>query len=122
MSTIKTNTLSNVAGTQSIGVDRVAQGTAAAWVNFNGTGTVAIGAQYNVSSITDEGVGDYTVNFTNSMVDNNYSANGLSLGTGGDAGHTYFIVSTSSSAIRVRARRQGGTDQDPTVCCVTIFR
>jgi hypothetical protein len=44
-----------------------------AWVNFNGTGTVAIRASGNVSSITDNGVGDYTVNFTNAMVDANYS-------------------------------------------------
>lgn len=36
-----------------------------AWVNFNGTGTVAIRSQYNVSSITDNGAGDYSVNFTN---------------------------------------------------------
>ena len=44
-----------------------------AWVNFNGTGTVAIRASGNVSSITDNGVGDYTVNFTTAMVDTNYS-------------------------------------------------
>lgn len=45
-----------------------------AWVNFNGTGTVAIRASFNVSSITDSGVGNYGVNFTNSMPDTNYSA------------------------------------------------
>ncbi len=44
-----------------------------AWVNFNGTGTVAIRASGNVSSITDNGVGDYTVNFTTAMLDDNYS-------------------------------------------------
>lgn len=43
-----------------------------AWVNFNGTGTVAIRASGNVSSITDNGVGDYTVNFTTAMPDANY--------------------------------------------------
>lgn len=43
-----------------------------AWVNFNGTGTVAINASGNVSSITDNGVGDYTVNFTTAMPDANY--------------------------------------------------
>jgi hypothetical protein len=48
-------------------------GLAKAWVNFNGTGTVAIRAQYNVSSITDNGTGDYTVNFTTALVDANYS-------------------------------------------------
>lgn len=44
-----------------------------AWVNFNGTGTVAIRASFNVSSITDNGTGDYTVNFTTAMPDANYS-------------------------------------------------
>lgn len=43
-----------------------------AWVNFNGTGTVAIRASGNVSSITDNGVGNYTVNFTTAMPDSNY--------------------------------------------------
>lgn len=44
-----------------------------AWVNFNGTGTVAIRASGNVTSITDNGVGDYTVNFTTAMPDANYA-------------------------------------------------
>jgi hypothetical protein len=44
-----------------------------AWVNFNGTGTVAIRASFNVSSITDNGNGDYTVNFTTAMPDVNYA-------------------------------------------------
>ena len=47
--------------------------SARAWVNFNGTGTVAIRASGNVSSITDNGTGDYTVNFTTAMPDGNYS-------------------------------------------------
>jgi hypothetical protein len=46
---------------------------ARAWVNFNGTGTVAIRASGNVSSITDNGTGDYTVNLTTAMADANYS-------------------------------------------------
>jgi hypothetical protein len=49
-----------------------ASGLCKAWVNFNGTGTVAIRASYNVSSITDNGVGDYTVNFTTAMAGANY--------------------------------------------------
>jgi len=43
-----------------------------AWVNFNGTGTVAIREDGNVTSITDNGTGDYTVNFTTAMPDTNY--------------------------------------------------
>jgi hypothetical protein len=55
-----------------------------AWVNFNGEGTVAIRASFNVSSITDNGTGDYTVNFTNAMPDANYSGcvNGMEFSTG----------------------------------------
>jgi len=45
-----------------------------AWVNFNGTGTPAIRDSFNVSSITDNGTGDYTVNFTNAMPNANYAA------------------------------------------------
>jgi predicted aconitase len=73
MSTVKATTISNLAGDKTISTDRVAQGTAAAWVNFNGTGTVAIRASYNVSSITDNNIGDYTVNFTTSLTDANYA-------------------------------------------------
>lgn len=49
---------------------------ALAWVNFNGTGTVAIRSSYNVSSITDNGTGDYTVNFATALSDANYSVVG----------------------------------------------
>lgn len=73
MSTIKTDTLQNVAGTKSVPVGTVVDGSAKAWVNFNGTGTVAIRAAFNVGSITDNGVGDYTVNFTTPMADANYA-------------------------------------------------
>jgi hypothetical protein len=52
-------------------------GTCRAWVNFNGTGTVAIRNAYNVSSINDNGVGNYTVNFTTAMPDGNYAAVGM---------------------------------------------
>jgi hypothetical protein len=70
MSTLRVDTIQNAAGTDSpISVP----GTAKAWVNFNGTGTVAIRASYNVSSITDNGVGDYTVNFTTALADANFS-------------------------------------------------
>ena len=52
-----------------------------AWVNFNGTGTVAIRASGNVSSITDNGTGDYTVNLTTALVDANYSVTSMAGGT-----------------------------------------
>jgi hypothetical protein len=71
MSTLVAQTLSN--GNVSTSTANCIQGSAKAWVNFNGTGTVAIRASYNVSSITDNGTGDYTVNFTNALPDANYA-------------------------------------------------
>ena len=57
-----------------------------AWVNFNGTGTVAIRANGNVTSITDNGTGDYTINFTTAMPDRNYVMSGSGQHSGA-AGH-----------------------------------
>lgn len=73
MSTLRLTTISNQTGSSSVPSETVINGSAKAWVNFNGTGTVAIRASFNVSSITDNGTGDYTVNFTNALPDANYS-------------------------------------------------
>lgn len=54
-------------GTTSVPTGYVVNGSAKAWVNFNGGGTVAIRDSLNVASLTDNGVGDYTVNFSNSL-------------------------------------------------------
>jgi len=76
MSTARFNTLENAAGTKSVPVATVVDGSAKAWVNFNGSGTVAIRASFNVTSITDNGTGDYTINFTTALADANYSMAG----------------------------------------------
>lgn len=57
--------------------DNVAKRAAKAWVNFNGTGTVAIRKSFNVSSITDHGTGKYTINFASALADNEYSVAGM---------------------------------------------
>ena len=72
-----------------------------AWVNFNGTGTVAIRASYNVSSITDNGVGDYTVNFTSALADANYSAQAHIMTNVASYAYQVFFTSYTSSACRV---------------------
>ncbi len=79
MSTLKVNTIQDASGNNGTTPALLYNGTAKAWVNFNGTGTVAIRASYNVTSITDNGVGDYTVNFTNALVDANYVLSGSAL-------------------------------------------
>lgn len=61
----------NAVTTAKLGADE-ASGLCKAWVNFDGTGTVAIREAFNVSSITDNATGAYTVNFTTAMPDANY--------------------------------------------------
>ena len=71
-----------------------------AWVNFNGTGTPAIRASGNVSSITDNGVGLYTINFTTAMPDVNYTIVGSS-GTSAAAAYTAFVINVDGVGVRV---------------------
>jgi hypothetical protein len=99
---------------------------ARAWVNFNGTGTVAIRASGNVSSITDNGTGDYTVNFTTAMPDVNYCAectvqyDQAGSGVGGVYG-SYARIAPSTSSARFHCQ-QGGTLYDCTIMAIAIFR
>lgn len=92
-----------------------------AWVNFNGTGTVAIRASGNVSSITDNGVGEYTVNFATAMPDANYCTS-LSNGDG-----VNFDISnrsgSSASGIKIALFRYDAAGfADSPYVNVAIFR
>jgi hypothetical protein len=99
---------------------------ARAWVNFNGTGTVAIRASVNVSSITDNGTGDYTVNFTTAMPDANYSADIAASNSSGNSATMAFLAwhttAPTTSAARFRTANDAGTLFDMPYVCVTIFR
>ena len=78
-----------------------------AWVNFNGTGTVAIRASGNVSSITDNGTGDYTINFTTAMPDANYSVAGLTIGNSvGNTTRTLVIAGVEASGADLKSTTQ----------------
>lgn len=93
-----------------------------AWVNFNGTGTVAIRASSNVSSITDNGVGDYTVNFTNAMPDANFCVS-LSIQdeATGYAPPKVLVVPNSGASVRV-GFSSSGSAFDNNMYSVAIFR
>lgn len=94
-----------------------------AWVNFNGTGTVAIRASGNVSSITDGGVGIYTVNFTNAMPDANYSVSTASNTVGNGFLNGLGTQATSSILIYYIANSGGSfVYADPTSAYCTVFR
>ena len=91
-----------------------------AWVNFNGTGTVAIRDSANVSSITDNGIGDYTVNFTTAMVDANYAVC-ISAGQNGNIDREELNTLTISS-VRMNFTESGVAGRDPTFVCAAIIR
>ncbi len=80
-----------------------------AWVNFNGTGTVAIRASFNVSSITDNNTGDYTVNFTTAMADANYAWFGMAKNVDGVANFNYPSVGSRSTAVPATSSIRIGT-------------
>jgi hypothetical protein len=101
-------------------------GLCKAWVNFNGTGTVAIRASYNVSSITDNGTGDYTVNFTTALADANYSVGGTSGGQSNTtSGAVYqYDQQTAKTASLARILIIGGAGGavDAPQIAVQVFR
>lgn len=88
-----------------------------AWVNFNGTGTVAIRASFNVSSITDNGTGDYTVNFATALADANYSVGGSSsvgtLGTAETRVGVLAVLSVLAASVRVLTPQNSDNGSNP---------
>jgi len=110
--------------TSSTEADNVAKRTAKAWVNFNGTGTVSIRASFNVSSITDNGTGDYTVNFTTAMTDANYAV----FYTGGIKASDWGLhlrhesVVPTTSAYRFYNLTPSDVNSDVGFINITVFR
>ena len=89
-----------------------------AWVNFDGTGTVAIRASGNVSSITDNGTGDYTVNYTSAI-----SANNSVVGTGGYWGCNIELNgSPATGSIWINTKDIATTAfRNPEIICISVF-
>jgi len=97
--------------------------SARAWVNFNGTGTVAINGNGNVSSITDNGTGDYTVNFTTAMSDTNYSvvATKQNTATNVSSGIAEITANRTTSSVRITTFENANSTDSNNVS-VAVFR
>ena len=93
-----------------------------AWVNFDGTGTVAIRASGNVTSITDNGTGNYTVNFTTAMPDANYSAVAFGEVVSSTCDICGVSGSRTTSAVRLNVYNTAGASVDAPIVNVAIFR
>jgi hypothetical protein len=128
--TLVITTLSD--GTNSTSATNCIQGSAKVWINFDGTGTPAIRGSYNVSSITDNGTGDYTVNFTNALADANYAmvaatGNGNSPTTNSAVASQVelgTLAQQTTTSVRFGVGRQYSpyTNQDITQINIAIFR
>ena len=104
-------------------------GAAKAWVNFNGTGTVAIRSAFNVSSITDNAVGNYTVNFTTALADVKYTPVGSvrSIDNMTDLSPSNrliaFFATYATTSVRFGAMQAANASlEDAALCTAAIFR
>ena len=108
-SVLNVDTIADKAGTGPVAFTK--QYAAKVWVNFNGTGTIATRTSKNVSSLTDEGTGDYRVNLTNAFSDE--PAATMSSGRN----NTYYSATGNTSSIRFQAFTLGtaSTNSDTTI-------
>tara|TARA_R100001163_G_C5018776_1_gene162197 strand:- start:179 stop:553 length:375 start_codon:yes stop_codon:yes gene_type:complete len=122
MSTLKVNTIQNTSAAHSSTPEEISQGRAKAWVNFNGTGTVAIRDSFNVSSITDHATGQYSVTYTTAMSNANYAAlittqagsSAYGFGTGDN-------TQTTAALVNIFCIQHGGSTQDVSNVSAAIF-
>lgn len=104
--------------------------SARTWINFNGTGSITIRASGNVSYLTDNGTGDYTLNFTTALPDTNYAVTtGINSASASNPARAVTIDSDGTTAtlmtttqLRLQAGSTGGSPYDEPVICIAIFR
>jgi hypothetical protein len=100
-------------------------GIAKAWVNFNGTGTPSISGSFNVSSITDNGTGDYSINFTTAMPNANYSMVGTATHDNGGYASMVFLDNDNTPMTTARVRINVLNDNfsfiDASFVCISVF-
>ena len=123
MSEIRVTTLKDTSGGNSSSTADIFSGRSKAWANFNGQGAVSIRASFNVNSMTDNGTGRYTANFSNALADSNFAvslSSDLALGSYRSMGQT---MSRSTTSIQVNYNNDGnGADIDPAQPNVTVHR
>ena len=128
---VKVNQLSGIDTAGSISVQgegnattNLQQGLQKQWIDFNGSGTVAIVDSFNSASISDEGTGDYRVNLTNAMRAQEGCIN-TGIGQNRDGGsptdNDLFINFSSTSQILMKSRDSNqGSDEDSQMICTSV--
>ena len=95
-----------------------------AWVNFNGIGTVSIRDSFNVSSITDNNTGTYTVNFATAFSDNDFAA---VISCGDEDNNSTprgfeTVYNYQTGSVKFDCRDESNNEQDPEVACLIVMR
>ena len=121
MSTLKVNTIQNTSAAHGSTPEQIAQGRAKAWINFIGTSTVSIRDSFNVSSLTDNGTGDYSMNFSTAMSNANYCvvSTGSESGVGGAARFISGDGNSASAALLLTFNSTTKTDYN--FCSFAVF-
>ena len=119
MSEIRVTTVSDTAGTGPVTLTK--QSPSKAWINFNGTGTPAIIASGNVSSITDVSTGRYKVNFATNMPDADYAVTVASQQANNNDSQVHNIEAPNVAYVEFQ-RRENGTVYDSSYIFVTVTR
>jgi hypothetical protein len=115
-SILRVNTLTDASSNNSVPMATVSQGSAKAWLTLNGQGTIAARDSFNTASITDNGTGDYTLNFSSSTANINYSISG-----GTDGGNNSHPSSPSVSGdIRFNSSTSSPYKSVPTTSAFTM--
>jgi hypothetical protein len=122
MGAFKVTTIQDTAGANSSTTSQIYSGIVRAWVNFNGTGTVAIRADYQVDSITDNGTGNYTVNWTPGALPNsNYAVSGLPSGGTERMITIQTLTNYTTSVCQIVVRGGGGSANDVDMVSMAAF-
>ena len=120
-SELRVNTLKDAAGNNSIATSFVAGGSAKAWVNFNGTGTIAISENFNVASLTDNAVGRYSANYVNNMNTATYATQVCSdANTSNDAFNRTAGGANTTTSNAYLMHFESGSSQDTALMIGTI--
>mgnify|MGYP003132034856 CR=1 FL=1 len=101
----------------SIATNYVVNGSAKAWVNFDGTGTISIRDGNNATSLTDSGTGLYSVNYTNNMANDDYATNVSNIMQNSQINGTSGYL---TSSVALRFRNSSFSNTDSALVCVAI--
>ena len=118
MSTVKANDLMNVTG--GIPTVKSQQLIPTAWVNFNGTSTIAIRDSENVSSITDNNTGNYTITFITAMANTNYVASHNVEPSVSNGGSDTYVIPLATESCQIN-HYEVGTRRDSSTCNVILL-